>query len=105
MGSSGKIFGLFEKWGFENYIGEPVSQLQHAQQAAMLAERDGFGEKVVIGAFLHDIGHLLGLENKLKSMVTDEGEVLGTVNHEQVGETFLQQLGFPPEVTQFVRGH
>ena len=55
-------------------------------------------------------------------MVTDEGEVLGTgcnnlriiliiqinlntVNHEQVGETFLQQLGFPPEVTQFVRGH
>ena len=27
-----KIFRLFEKWGFENYIGEPVSQLQHAQQ-------------------------------------------------------------------------
>ena len=27
-----KIFSLFEKWGFENYIGEPVSQLQHAQQ-------------------------------------------------------------------------
>ena len=26
------IFGLFDKWGHENYIGEHVTQLQHSQQ-------------------------------------------------------------------------
>ena len=26
------IFGLFDKWGHENYIGENVTQLQHSQQ-------------------------------------------------------------------------
>ena len=26
------VFGLMEKWGHENYIGEQVTQLQHAQQ-------------------------------------------------------------------------
>ncbi len=27
-----RVFSLYEKWGHENYIGEAVSQLQHAQQ-------------------------------------------------------------------------
>ena len=29
-----KIFNLYEKWGEANYIGEHVSQLQHAQQVS-----------------------------------------------------------------------
>ena len=32
-------------------------------------------------------------------------KVLGTAGHERVGEEFLEGLGFPKEVTQFVRGH
>ena len=32
-------------------------------------------------------------------------QVLGTAGHERVGEEFLEGLGFPKEVTQFVRGH
>jgi len=99
-----KIFQLYDKWGNENYIGENVTQLQHAQQAAMLAEKAGFGEDVIIGALLHDIGHLVGLENSLENM-THNGVTLGTVDHDKVGEEFLQNLGFPVEVTQFVRGH
>ena len=66
------IFGLFDKWGHENYIGENVTQLQHSQQvnikyqqthlnsscvqAALQAEKAGYDEKTVLGAFLHDIG-------------------------------------------------
>ena len=42
-------FSLFEKFGREPYIGEAVSQLQHAQQAAALAEKEGFGDHVVVG--------------------------------------------------------
>ena len=39
-----KIFDLFEKWGQENYIGEPVSQLQHAQQVGLLDIECAFQE-------------------------------------------------------------
>ena len=42
-------FSLLEKFGNEPYIGEAVCQLQHAQQAAALAEKEGFGDHVVIG--------------------------------------------------------
>ena len=45
-------FSLFEKFGREPYIGEAVSQLQHAQQAAALAEGEGFGDHVVVGPLL-----------------------------------------------------
>ena len=30
------VFGLMDKWGHENYIGEQVTQLQHAQQVCRL---------------------------------------------------------------------
>ena len=43
------VFTLLEKFGREPYIGEAVSQMQHAQQAAGLAEREGFGDQVIIG--------------------------------------------------------
>merc|ERR1711894_52252 len=98
------IFGLFDKWGNENYIGENVTQLQHSQQAALQAEKTGCDDKTVLGAFLHDTGHLVGLENGLQAM-TCNGTTLGTADHDKVGEKFLQDLGFPSEVTQFVRGH
>ena len=65
-------------------------------------------------------GHLVGLENGLQAM-TCNGTTLGTgdvmmffqisiiypflADHDKVGEKFLQELGFPSEVTQFVRGH
>ena len=68
----GSIFGLLDKWGHENYIGENVTQLQHSQQvniilnrfiflnsclqAALQAEKAGYDDKTVLGAFLHDIG-------------------------------------------------
>ena len=55
-----RIFQLFDDFGHENYIGEEVTQLQHAQQCAEAAKRSGQANHVILGAFLHDIGHLLG---------------------------------------------
>jgi len=98
------VFDLFAKWGHENYIGEKVTQAQHAQQAAEQAKAEGHPPHVLVGALLHDIGHLVGLERGLPAM-TEGGQVLGTAGHERVGEEFLEGLGFPKEVTQFVRGH
>lgn len=69
-------------------------------QCAMLAEKDGYPDEVILGVFLHDIGHLVGFDRGLPHM----GDV-GTNAHEIVGERFLKDLGFPESVTSFVRGH
>ncbi|PFX28809.1 hypothetical protein AWC38_SpisGene6440 [Stylophora pistillata] len=66
----------------------------------MLAEKEGYSDEVVLGVFLHDIGHLIGFHKALPCM----GDV-GTEAHEIIGEQFLNDLGFPDSVTSFVRGH
>ena len=94
------VFDLFRKYGNRDYIGEPVSQQEHMTQCAMLAEKEGYSNEVVLGVFLHDIGHLIGFDKSLPPM----GDV-GTHAHEIIGEQFLKDLGFPDGVTSFVRGH
>ncbi|XP_042240157.1 2-amino-1-hydroxyethylphosphonate dioxygenase (glycine-forming)-like isoform X2 [Homarus americanus] len=98
------VFSLFEQFGEGSYIGEAVTQVQHALQAAHLAQHEGFPVETVLGALLHDIGHMLGLREDRPHMVT-EGVVLGIANHEVLGEEYLERLGFPPAVTGFVRNH
>ncbi len=50
---------LFATRGGEQYSGEPVTQLQHALQCAMLAQTSGADDALVTAALLHDLGHLL----------------------------------------------
>ena len=78
--------------------------LQHAQQCALEAKKSGQPDHVILGAFLHDIGHLIGMEKNMKQMEAF-GITLGIMTHEKIGETFLKDLGFPASVTDFVRGH
>lgn len=60
------IFQLFDDFGQENYIGEEVTQLQHAQQCAQQAKECQQPNHVILGAFLHDVGHLIGMFQMLK---------------------------------------
>jgi phosphonate degradation associated HDIG domain protein len=53
------IEALYARRGDEQYAGEPVTQLEHALQAATLAEREGADDELVAAALLHDLGHLL----------------------------------------------
>jgi phosphonate degradation associated HDIG domain protein len=53
------IQSLFERRGGEQYSGEPVTQLEHALQAAALAEGEGADDELVTAALLHDLGHLI----------------------------------------------
>lgn len=50
---------LFERRGGEQYSGEPVTQLEHALQSALLAEAEGADDELVTAALLHDLGHLV----------------------------------------------
>jgi predicted HD phosphohydrolase len=45
--------------GGEQYFGEPVTKLGHAEQCAFHAQQAGADEELILGALLHDIGHLI----------------------------------------------
>lgn len=98
MQVSDRIIDIFEAKGAAAYFGEPVSQLEHALQAAYHAARDDAPDWLVAAALLHDIGHLL---HDMPEHVADLGI---DARHEDVGHAWLAQY-FGPEVTAPVRMH
>src|SRR6476469_3792287 len=95
-----EIMQLFEKYGNNDYDGEPVTQTSHMVQCAMLAMRNNADNELVLGAFLHDIGHLLGHQQHSKAMGS-----FGAVNHEGIGAQYLKQKDFSDRVCSMVNGH
>ena len=93
-----EIIELFARRGGDVYFGEPVSQLEHALQAAFLAEQEGASDTLIAAALLHDIGHLA---HKLPEDIGDRG-VDG--RHEKVGALWLAPY-FPAAVTEPIRLH
>jgi len=92
------ILELYEKWG-SNVYDEKISQVDHALQTATLAEQSGSNGELIVAALLHDIGHLVYLEN-------EQGEVDISVNdsHEAVGARVLANL-FSAGVTAPIAMH
>jgi hypothetical protein len=46
-----EVFALYEQHGDEDYIGEPVSQIEHMSQSAALAQAEGYDDEVILAAF------------------------------------------------------
>ncbi len=95
-----ELFGLYHTQGHADYIGEPVSQLEHMWQAAALAEAAGADEEVVLAAFFHDLGHLCAVAADLPSM-----DGFGAINHEKLGADYLRARGFSARVARLVESH
>jgi phosphonate degradation associated HDIG domain protein len=95
-----EVFSLYEKWGQEDYIGEPVSQLEHMVQAAQLAESEGYDDEVILAAFFHDIGHLAG-----HLMPVEKMEGAGVLDHETIAADYLREKGFPEKICLLVASH
>jgi phosphonate degradation associated HDIG domain protein len=93
-----EIRRLFEKNGASQYGGEAVTQLEHALQAATLAEADGADAELIAAALLHDIGHLL---HDLPEDAPDDG--IDDV-HELRAHKWLREH-FGPAVTEPIRLH
>ncbi len=53
---------VFAAHGNLGYAGEPVTQLEHALQAATLAEAEGASDALITASLLHDLGHMLNLQ-------------------------------------------
>lgn len=94
------IIGLYEQYGNADYIGEPVSQLEHMAQCAAIAEEEGFGEEVILAAFFHDIGHFCE-----HFMQVDHMDGFGIVDHERLGADFLRSRGFSEKIALLVQNH
>jgi [1-hydroxy-2-(trimethylamino)ethyl]phosphonate dioxygenase len=89
---------LFERGGDSEYGGEAVTQLEHALQAAWLAEQEGADAGLIAAALLHDIGHLV---HDLPDDAPDRG--IDDL-HERLGAVWMENR-FPPQVTEPVRLH
>ena len=94
-----EIMSLYAQRGDDDYLGEPVSQLQHAAQAADLASAQGYGLDVICAAFLHDIGHLCSTANAPRM------DAFGVAHHEQIGADYLRARGVSDTVSRLVAGH
>jgi phosphonate degradation associated HDIG domain protein len=92
------IEALFHEHGHIEYSGEPVSQLEHALQAAWRAEQAGAPAELVTAAFLHDLGHLL---NRLGDSPSARGI---DDQHQYYAIPFLRPL-FPAAVIEPIRLH
>ena len=93
-----RILSLYAETGHRDYLGEPVSQLEHAAQTADCALAGGHDDEVVCAAFLHDIGHLCSTDAERMGR-------WGAAGHEALGARYLRTLGFGEAVTHLVEGH
>jgi len=89
---------IFDRRGGEEYLGEPVTMAEHMLQGAVLAERAGHREEIIVAALLHDIGHFTS-EFGTFSMEDTEDR-----HHEDAGAEVLEAF-FPTIVTDCVRYH
>jgi phosphonate degradation associated HDIG domain protein len=92
------VLDIFTKQGGTAYVGEPVTQLEHAIQTAQAARRHQARSEMVTAALLHDIGHFLHAHHEDCADVNIDSE------HEKVGEAFLRQY-FVEEVAELVKHH
>lgn len=94
------ILSLYHQFGDDDYIGEPVSQLEHMDQCATLAKMEGYDDEVVLAAFFHDIGHFCE-----HIMPVEHMDGFGIVDHEKLGADFLRQQGFSERMASLVENH
>ena len=95
-----EIITLYQTFGNHDYIGEEITQIEHAMQCLQLAEKETEDLEVILAAFFHDIGHLIEISNQDKQMGT-----WGVVDHEEIGRKYLLSKGFSGKIAQLVANH
>ena len=97
------IAGLLATAGARDYLGEPITVLEHLLQAGAQAEAAAAPAAVVAAALLHDVGHLLEADGS--AGLSGAGLMAGHDNdHGQRGAAWLASW-FGPPVTEPVRLH
>src|SRR5215475_14203878 len=93
-----ELLDIFTGRATRRYGLSAVNQLQHALQAAALAESDGASPATILASLLHDVGHMIhGLGEDPAGRGIDDV-------HEELGAKWLGER-FGPEVREPVRLH
>ena len=92
------IVDLFATRGADAYVGEPVSQLEHALQTARLAQLAAATDALIVAALLHDIGHLI------HDLPEDAAKRGVDTRHQELGPAWLSRY-FPRAVTDPIHLH
>ncbi|OQU97319.1 HDIG domain-containing protein [Cladophialophora immunda] len=116
-----RIIDMLSLYGKSDYIGEPISQIEHSLQCAHLAAQSMADPQTVAVALLHDIGqfiperdaeHILGgaqvqnmRQNSTIGPDSRSSDSVGRVSHETLGAQYLLALGFPAKVAALVEAH
>ena len=87
-----QILNILSSAGAAPYIGESVSQLEHALQCAFLATVAKASDTMVLAALLHDVGHI-GLQGS------------SDLRHDERGARLLSHFGFAQDIVSLVLGH
>lgn len=85
------IEDIYRTKGDLSYLGEGVSQIEHAWQCGQLAKKNSASSELQLAAWLHDIGHLLSKEGDTPTLKGHDDR------HERIGSQFLKNL-FPKAV-------
>lgn len=96
-----EIISLYNDYGNSDYIGESITQTDHALQSGYHAIRSSQDDTVIIASLLHDIGHLVGLKYNYEMM----NNCLGIYKHESIGGNYLRQLHMNNTVCDLVEQH
>lgn len=92
------LAAIFEDVATVEYLGEDVTVAEHMLQSATLAERSRRKDAVIVGALLHDIGHVAG-DSGMFSMTDTKDR-----HHEVAGARLVKRF-FPAVVTDCIRHH
>jgi [1-hydroxy-2-(trimethylamino)ethyl]phosphonate dioxygenase len=84
--------------GQKHYGESAVTQLEHAIQCAVLAERESAGSALVAASLLHDLGHLINPEDRMAAARGEDG------GHEIVAADYLAHW-FEDAMTMPIRLH
>lgn len=94
-----EIFTILQSGANLDYIGEPVSQLEHALQCAQQALDAKCDDETILACLLHDIGHLCADKNA-KQM-----DGFGIKHHELITGEFLKAKGFSHKTVELAKSH
>ena len=92
------IFKYYEDFGKKSYICEPITQIEHMIQAAMISEKNKESIEIILASLFHDIGHLIAFDKETMGN-------FGIKNHELLGGQFLRELGMPTIISELVESH
>ena len=98
------VLEIHREYGNADYIGEPVSQTEHALQSAYLAEHIRPDDwEFIIAALFHDVGHII--PSTLDDCIPEQMNNLGVMSHENRGANYLLQLGYTQRIAYLVASH